>query len=158
MIAVILILIALTIAAIVLVIAPRLTPARVVFDETADTPKPFGSGMSWLAVRSNDTNAVVAALELLEVRPANWNSGIGTIYDPDLSDMHVFVSPPVKGWTFVAGVPLPHPVGRNFVDKLSPILASLAAQFSDVHSFAAFPIIDFYAWAQNPKTPQGELV
>ena len=151
MIAAVFILILLTVAAIAFLIAPRLTPARVVFDETADAPISFGPGMSWLAIRSKVTGAVIAALQLTGVRPANWDSGIGTIYDPGLSDAHVFVSPPVRGWIFVAGVPLPHPVGRNFVDKLSPLLADLAAQFSGVHYFATFPIIDFFAWARLEK-------
>lgn len=110
-IALIIILICLTVAAAAFVIAPRLTVGRVVFDATPDTPKSFGYRMSWLAIKSTDTHAVAAALALTGLEAANWNTGIGAIYDRDLSDSYVFVSPPVKGWTFIAGVPLPHPVG-----------------------------------------------
>jgi hypothetical protein len=141
----------LTVAVIALAIAPRMANRRVVFGDTPDLPKPFGYGMSWLALKTEDTAAVIACLGLGECEPANWNSGIGTIYDASLSDNYVFVSPPVKGWTFVAGVPLPHPVGRNFIDKLTPLLASLSKQFHDVQYFASFPIIDLFGWARFHK-------
>jgi hypothetical protein len=144
-------LIGLTVAAVAIVIAPRLTPGRVVFDVTPDTPKPFGYGMSWLAIKSADTAEVARVLGLTEFEPANWNTGIGTIYDRALSDGYVFVTPPVKGWTFVAGVPLPHPVGRSFVDKLTPLLARASGEFNEVQYFAAFPIIDYFAWARLAK-------
>jgi hypothetical protein len=151
----ILVLVALTVAVIAFAIAPRLIERTVVFSETPDHPKPFGYGMSWLALKTTDTAAVVACLGLEDVTSANWNSGIGTIYDSALSDSYVFVSPPVKGWTFVAGVPLPHPVGRNFADKLTPLLTGLAQQFIDVQYYAAFPIIDLFGWARLYK---GKLV
>ena len=151
----ILILIGLTIAAIAYGAVPRPHKKRIVFSDTPDQPKPFGYRMSWLAVRTTDTAAVLEAMELAEVKPANWNSGIGAIYSDLLSDSYVFVSPPVKGWTFVSGVPLPHPFGRNFIDKLTPMLAVLSARFPDVQYFASFPIIDFFGWARVQK---GRLV
>lgn len=153
--ALILILTGATVALIALVLAPRLSERRVVFGETPDQPKPFGYRMSWLAVKSADTAGVIDALGIEGAAPANWNSGIGTIYDDRLSDTYVFVSPPVKGWTFVAGVPLPHPVGPSFIDKLTPLLLRLSERFTDVQYFASFPIIDLFGWARVHK---GKLV
>lgn len=147
--------IGLTIAAAAFVVAPRTTPSRVVFDATPDAPANFGYGMSWLAVKSTDAEAVAAAAGLSDLEPANWNTGIGTVYDPALSDNFVFVSPAIKGWTFIVGVPLPHPVGRAFVDKATPLLAKLSAEFNEVQYFAAFPIIDYFGWARLVK---GRLV
>ncbi len=149
--ALLILLIGLTVAAVAMFIAPRLAPGRVVFDVTPDAPKPFGYGMSWLAIKSTDTDDVARVLGLTELEPANWNTGIGTIYDRQLSDGYVFVTPPVKGWTFVAGVPLPHPVGRSFIDKLTPLLARASAEFNEVQYFAAFPFIDYFAWARLSK-------
>ncbi len=149
--ALIVILIGLTIAAAALVVAPRFAPSRVVFDDTPDSPKAFGYGMSWLAIKSADTDAIARVLGLTEFERANWNTGIGAIYDRHLSDSYVFVTPPVKGWTFVAGVPLPHPIGRTFIDKLTPLLARASAEFGEVQYFAAFPIIDYFAWARLSK-------
>ena len=148
MVALILILIGLTVAVIALIVAPRMSKSRVVFDKDPDTPKSFGYRMAWIAIRTQATGEVLSALALTDIEAANWDSGIGTIYDSELGDTYVFVSPPVKGWTFVAGVPLPLPVGCAFVDKLTPLLASLSSEFTDVQYFAGFPVIDFYAWAR----------
>jgi hypothetical protein len=150
-IAIIAILTGLTIAAAAFLLAPRLTDTRVVFDLTPDRPKAFGHRMSWLAIRTSNTQAIIDVLGLTEIQPANWNTGIGTIYDRQLGDSCVFVTPPIKGWTFVAGIPLPHPLGPSFVDKLTPLLAKVAAEFSEVQYFAAFPIIDFFGWARLVK-------
>ena len=146
--ALITILIGLTIALIAVFVAPRAIEARVIFDRAPDAPRAFGYRMAWLAIKTEATDEVIAALELTDTQAANWNCGIGTIYAADLSDTYVFVTPPVKGWTFVVGVPLPHPVGRSFVDKLTPLLGALSSQFKDVQYFAAFPVIDFFAWAR----------
>ncbi|MEQ1653604.1 MAG: hypothetical protein ABL897_14040 [Hyphomicrobium sp.] len=160
MIPLVLALVSVTIAVIALALAPRLTDRRVVFGDAPDAPKPFGYRMSWFAVKSADTAAVMQAMGLAAASdeaavPANWNSGIGTIYDDGLSDSYVFVSPPVKGWTFVAGVPLPHPIGPAFSDKLTPLLLQLGQSFPDVQYFASFPIIDLFGWARVHK---GKLI
>jgi hypothetical protein len=149
--ALILILTGLTIAAIVFVVGPKLGESRVTFDQSPDSPKAFGYAMSWLAIRTCAVDEVIAHLGLDDVEAANWNSGIGTIYAPELSDSYVFVSPPSGGWTFVASVALPHPAGRAFVDKLTPLLARLSSEFKDVQYFACFPVIDFFAWAKLEK-------
>jgi hypothetical protein len=128
-------------------LAPRLVPRRIMLDDAPDGPRSFGSEISWLAVKTRDTHRLVRILELTDLHHANWNSGLGAVYDSELSDDYVFVSPPIKGWTIVAGVSLPLPAGGAFIDKMSPLLQRLANAFSDVQYFATFPIIDFYAWA-----------
>ncbi len=147
----ILVLVGLTVAVIAFGVAPRLSDRRIVFAEAPDQPKPFGYGMSWLAVKSEDTAAVMACLGLEGGVAANWNSGIGTIYDVHLGDAYVFVAPPVKGWTLIAGVALPHPLGNAFIDKLTPLLTALSKRFVDVQYYAAFPIIDLFGWARLHK-------
>ena len=141
-------LIASTLAVIAFVVAPQLVQKRVIFGAAPDLPKSFGCDMAWLAIKSDDPSAVAEVLELTALVPANWDAGIGTIYDAKLGDMYVFVTPPVKGWIFVAGVPLPLPVGRSFVDKLTPLLARLSSTFRDVQYFAVYPDIDLFAWAR----------
>ena len=128
-------------------LAPRLLPRRIMLDDAPDEPRSFGCGISWLAIKTRDTHRLVRYLELTDLHHANWNSGLGAVYDSELSDDYVFVSPPIKGWTIVAGVSLPLPAGGAFIDKMSPLLQHLATAFSDVQYFATFPIIDFYAWA-----------
>lgn len=121
---------------------------QVMLDTSPDRPCGFGCGMSWLAVRSRDPNAVLEALDLYDVTPCNWNSGIGAVYDRRLGASHVFVTPPVRGWIFVVGLALPHPVGRGFVDKCTPLLVDLGGRFTEVQYFFSCPPIDYYAWAR----------
>lgn len=155
MVFVIAILLVLTVLFAAFVMAPRLTEGRVVFDNVPDRPAAFGYRMAWLALKTRDTGAVVEALRLADPVAANWNSGIGTAYDDRLGQTHVFVTPAVKGWTFVVGLPLPHPVGRAFVDKCTPLLVDLGGRFPDVQYFFTYPLIDFFAWA---RVADGRLV
>lgn len=134
--------------AIAFVLAPHMAEGRVLFDATPDRPAPFGLKMAWLAIRTRDTGRVIQALGLVEPKPCNWRSGIGTVYDDRLGENHVFVSPPVNGWTFVVGLSLPYPVGRSFVDKCTPMLLDLGREFIEVQYFFSYPLIDFFAWAR----------
>lgn len=148
---VIALLISATIFAIVRYALPLERERPVVLTSEPDTPKSFGPSMAWIAVRSADRARIAEILGLTATVEANWDAGIGAIYDGELADNHIFISPPVKGYTFIVGVPLPLPVGRGFVDKLTPLLAKLGDEFKDVQYFASFPVIDFYAWARIDK-------
>ena len=139
--------IALTIA-VAFWLAAQFTAERVQFQATPDGPCAFGHSMAWLAIRSRDTEAVLEALRVTNPEPCNWNSGVGAVYDNQLDELHVYVSPPVDNWTFVVGLPLPHPVGRGFVDKCTPLLVDLGGHFPDVQYFFTYPLIDFFAWAR----------
>lgn len=149
------ILVCLTVAVIATQLAPRMAEGRVLFRTAPDRPCPFGYKMAWLAVRTRDIRRLVEVLDLGAYEACNWSSGIGTIYDDDLGSRHVFISPPVNGWTFVAGLPLPHPVGRTFVDKCTPLLLDLGDEFAEVQYFFTYPLIDFFAWA---RVIDGKLV
>jgi hypothetical protein len=140
-----------TIALAATFVVPRCLPHHIRLADTPDRPHPFGRDMAWLAIRSEDTSAVAAALGLQHLRTANWGSGVGAIYDPEISNGLVFISPPVKGWTLVASESLPIPAGDAFVDKAEPLLRALSSAFAGVQYFACFPIIDFYAWSRFDK-------
>ncbi len=142
------IMVALTIAVAAHLLAPRLAESRVVFEQSPDHPAGFGYKMAWLAVRSRDTRAVVEELGLIAAEPCNWKSGIGTVYDDQLGNDHIFVSPPVNGWTFVVGLALPYPVSRSFADKSTPLLEHLGRRFVEVQYFFAYPPLDVFVWAR----------
>ena len=74
--------------------------------------------------------------------------GLGAVYSEELGETHVFVSPPVEGWTFVIGLPLPHPLGAAFHDKATPFLLELGGAFPDAQYYFSYPVIDFFAWAR----------
>ncbi len=127
---------------------PRLRDERVVFDTSPDLPAAFGYKMAWLAVRARDPKVVASILGLGAPRPANWRSGLGAVYDNQLGEKCVFVSPPVNGWIFVAGLSLPAPLGRRFVDKSVTFLVDLGRHFSEVQYYSSHPMIDHFAWAR----------
>ena len=142
------IMVALTVAVAAYALAPRLSESRVLFEEVPDRPAAFGYRMAWLAVRTRDTEAVVEELGLVAPRPCNWRSGIGTVYDNHLGNDHIFVSPPVNGWTLVVGLALPPPVGGAFSDTCMPLLERLGRRFVEVQYFFAYPPIDIFAWVR----------
>lgn len=142
------IMVVLTIAIAARWLAPHIAEGRVHYGQAPDRPTGFGYKMAWLAVRSRDTEAVIEELDLVAPMPCNWKSGIGSVYDHHLGNDHIFVSPPVNGWTFVVGLALPHPVGRSFNDKCTPLLESLGRRFVEVQYFFAYSPIDFFAWAR----------
>lgn len=151
----ILIMILATIAVAALVLAPRIAEGRIIYDVSPDAPKPFGYGMAWLAIRTRDSARVLEALALREGEPANWNTGLGTVYSTEIGPDRLFVSPPVNGWTFVVGLALPQPLGHAFADKATPLLVDLGGTFIEVQYFAACPAIDYFAWA---RVIDGKLV
>ena len=144
----IVILVGLTIAVAALVLAPRLGVGAVKCSAAPDRPHPFGYKMAWLAVRSTDTSGVIEQLGLFKPQLANWESGLGTIYDDRLGEARVFVSPPVDGWTFVVGLSLPVPLGERFHDKASVLIERLSQRFPEVQYFFTYPLIDTFAWAR----------
>ena len=129
-------------------LAPRMAPGRIIFGHEPDRPAGFGYRMTWLAVRTRDTAAVIEALRLTSPEVANWATGLGSAYDRDIGEAHVFVTPPVNGWTFVVGLPLPAPVSRRFMDKSTPLLIELGKTFVEVQYFSSMPSIDYFAWAR----------
>lgn len=129
--------------------------SRLPVDQAPDEPLAFGYRMSWLAIRSSDIARISEALGLGPSTDASWRTGLGAAYSPTLGDTHVYVTPPVDGWTFVVGLTLPHPLGRQFADKCTPFLVELAGQFPEVQYFATYPTVDYFAWA---RFRDGQLV
>lgn len=142
-------LLAVTVVAVVTMwLSPRMGQKRVLYELAPDTPHAFGCEMSWIAVLTCDTEAVLDALGIEGETASNWNNGIGTIYDHWLGPDRVYISPPVDGWTFVVSLALPHPVSRGQMDKCTPLLAGLARSFVDVQYYFSYPPLDFYSWVR----------
>lgn len=127
---------------------PKFARRSVLYDLVPDPPLAFGYKMSWIAILTTDTEAVLDALGVSGETVSNWNNGIGTIYDPWLGPDRLFVSPPVDGWTFVIGLALPHPVGPGQADKCTPLMTRLSRVFVDVQYYFSYPALDFFAWVR----------
>lgn len=149
-------LLAVTVVAVVTMwMSPRMGKKRVLYELAPDRPHAFGYEMSWIAVLTSDTEAVLDALHVEGETASNWNNGIGSVYDHWLGPDRVFVSPPVDGWTFVVSLALPHPVGAGHADKCTPLLTRLARSFVDVQYFFSYPALDFFSWV---RFRDGQLV
>lgn len=125
------------------------------FDQTPDDPDSFGYKVSWFAVKTFDSAAVLDAIGAEGATPANWESGLGTVHyhsAPRDPDRWIFVSPSVGGWVLAVSTYLPHPdtvetkyeTGRRF-DQL---FSRLMKRFDDVQYFGSHRVSDFAAWAR----------
>ena len=118
-------------------------------EQTADDPKSFGFKNIWWAFPTTDTAAVVAAIELENPRPANWQTGIKYAYDRAL-----FVTPPVHEWTLVTGFEL-DPRGEDARNEVIDPLLRLSAMFGSALVFATHRVVEYHVWA---KAVGGSLV
>lgn len=147
-------LIALTLVA-ALALARHLSPPLLRFQLSSNGPAGFGYRMAWLAVRTREPGQVAQVMGFTTGQLANWQTGIGTVYDRRLGESFVYITPPVDGWTFVVGLALPQPMGRGFVDKCTPLLLDLGQAFPEAQYFLCYPPLDCFAWA---RCAEGRLI
>lgn len=109
-------------------------------DTDLDGPRPFARDAVWLAVRSDDAQAVARELALRTVLPANWAGGLA-----EVAELGTFVAPPVRGWVLVTGADL-----RRHSDPdhdLLPLLERLGQRFGAACWFASDSARDVHGWA-----------
>ncbi|MEO0619691.1 MAG: hypothetical protein AAFZ01_10490, partial [Pseudomonadota bacterium] len=120
--------------------------------QVPDGPEAFGVGHAWIAVRGVDIDQVIDTLALSDVAPCNWSTGLAVVEDPRHSGSYVFVTPPVDGWTFVVGLALPYPAGRDYHDACLALMLAMGKRFSEVQYFYACPKVGLTAWARFSQT------
>lgn len=109
-----------------------------------DLPVPFGSRIAWLALDTNDTDAVATALGMRAPRRTNWADGIAAAYQAS-----VFVTPPLGDWTLAVGTPLfPPDRAEAFV---KPLLERLSRQFGEAQYFGTHRDVEMHIWARARK-------
>lgn len=127
-------------------VSPKSSPPEKAPDKfsTPDKPRAFGYKCAWLAIHSEDTKAILEALNLKNPRAANWATGIEQAYGLE----RVFVTPPVQGWTLVVGLALPEAGGSGHPDQCTPLLRRLSKQLGEVQYFATHRVVEYHAWAK----------
>ncbi len=127
------------------------------FDQTPDQPQPFGSEVSWFALKASDPASVVATLGLGEPTPSNWASGLAAVHSdrasPD-SDSWLFISPPVHGRLLAVSTSLPYPTIESHHDigrKFEFVFSHLIRRF--VHFFGSHRRVGF---ATRVRAPHGK--
>ncbi len=123
-----------------------------------DHPVGFGYKIIWFAIRTTDSAAVGQILGLVDPRPANWASGVAAAYEHSMQNVNsatVFVSPAVRGWTFVIGTGLPYPADASFRESdqrlgrsFRRVFLALASHFEEVQFFGTSRVVGFDAWAR----------
>jgi hypothetical protein len=109
-----------------------------------DQPLPFGYKVAWLAVDTEDTAAVAAALGLRDVGQATWADGLDAAYRSS-----VFVTPPLGQWTLAVGTALFPP---NHADEfVKPLLERLSHEFGDAQYFCTHRDVELHIWARARK-------
>lgn len=94
---------------------------------------------SWLAVRSQNPQAVRTALGLNHLAPCPWVEG--------LTGGHgFFIGAPVNGWIVVTGSGLPDP--GNDADDCFHFLTDLSRKLGHVQFFLAERVLQHHAWVR----------
>src|SRR3989441_2676270 len=95
----------------------------------------------WLAVKSNNPQAVQKALGLHNPTRCSWTEGMARV-----SDQKLFVSPPVNGWVLVVGSLLPD--SSEDVDACFRFLHRLSRELGEVQFFSVNRAVGHHAWAR----------
>lgn len=119
---------------------PTLPPVRRDPDSGAELMEGFGYKCSWLAIRTDDQAAVVAALGVTDAEPVSWVAGVHAAYD----GTHVLITPPLPGvggsWVLVAGDPVETPLDQTI--DLSRALDTM------VHRYATWRTTGSVVWGR----------
>jgi hypothetical protein len=116
----------------------------------ADSPVPFGYKCAWLAIKTEDSQAVVGALGLQNLRKSGWQKGVDAAYRGE-----VFVTPPIRGWLLALSFSLPEIADKTRPDRLSPLVSGLLTKFPEVQYFGTHRVVEYHGWLRATK---GEIV
>ncbi len=106
----------------------------------ADKPRSFGYKCAWYALRTNDADALVAALKLKGVAVSTWAKGIEAAYADK-----VFVTPPLGEWILAAGRCLFYE--GDSPKSVLPVLAKLSKRFGEAQYFCTYRVPEAHCWA-----------
>lgn len=118
-----------------------ITPCPGVLGE-AVVPRP----VSWLAIKTRDTEGVRIALGLQNTRTCSFVEAL-------TGDQSIFIAPPIQGWTLVTGADLPEP-GED-VDACYKFVIRLSQRLGHVQFFSATELSNRHAWI---KVNRGRIV
>ena len=112
----------------------------------------WGYKTGWLAVKTNDMNAVALALGLREPGWAPWKEAIELAYsyDADFRSWHWMVTPPIQGWVLVMSLAL---IDRHFDrqdvrEEFHASLSQLSEKFGEVQFFGTYRVSGIDAWGR----------
>jgi hypothetical protein len=110
----------------------------------------FGFKSAWLAIRSEEPEEVVRALQLREVKPTAWPDGLAAVdaWPQTEALKPVLVCPVVDGWVLC-------PFSLNLASLEQFDFKQLSRRFGETQRFLSFRITDLYQWE---RWVDGDLV
>ena len=130
------------------------SPDSPIHDPNAQETIAFGYKILWLAIRSQDMNAVAEALGLADQQSTSCGVGVVRAYAYEaLDDRYVFVLPPVEGWTLVMGWGLA-PTAEQTAGR-TRLLEEMSRSFGEAQYYGSHRVSSAYAWA---KAVEGNVV
>ncbi len=119
-------------------------------DEDAEAPVAFGPQNHWLAIKTKDVNEVIHMLDIKDCKETPWEEGLEAI---SRSDLKVFVTPPVKGWTFVISAFLD---GIYSEKETEHVLCALSRKFGEAQLYCLYAkTVEIRQWA---KAENGDIL
>ena len=114
-----------------------------------DNPVDFGYKNVWIAVKTDNKKRISEVLELKNVQPSNWKSGIETAYNDG-----IFITPQIGEWTLAVGMKLVNDANLENINKLENILNKLSSEFGEAQSFGTHRVVEYHHWIKsvNGKT------
>ena len=112
-------------------------------DTKPDSPIGLGYKNSWLAVRSERSEAVISFLAIDRLQSGNWKSGCIAAYNGGM-----FVTPPINGWVLVFTSKIPTPDTESDAEEWTALMKSLSEKFGESQFFGTHRIVGYNAWAQ----------
>src|SRR5688572_4364271 len=110
-----------------------------------DTPRLsaslFEPPTRWLAVHSQNPQAVQMALGVQHARACSWSDALATPFEPRL-----FISPPVNGWIVVMGCDLPDPA--DDIDECFKFLVGISHKLGEVQFFSRNRAVCHHGWVR----------
>lgn len=112
----------------------------------------FGYKMAWLAIKGGHAARIIDVLGLRDAGPVDWMTGLDRAYEWDPSTRsgygrHVFIAPPIDGWTLCVGIGLfvyTGNEGGNFGKRIAQLSGDLETV---VQYFGTHRVVDAHAWA-----------
>jgi hypothetical protein len=101
----------------------------------------FDAPVRWLAIKSQNPQAVEAALGVHNARACSWTDALVTPFEPRL-----FISPPVNGWIVVMGCDLPDP--NDDIDQCFKFLTGLSRKLGEVQFYSRNRAVAHHGWAR----------
>lgn len=108
-----------------------------------DKPVPFGYKNSWLCIKADSPEEVIAKMGLKNPRVSNWNDGVYGNHND------VFVSPVLDGYVLVVRWE------GDILDTNPARLDELAKKFTELQFFSTHRVSDYHVWA---KYVGGEMI